>query len=545
MKILSCVLLSLCIKASTTGYCSPVVNRDDSLEIRINALLKEYDNLKKPGLLLGIIDNGKLIFKKAYGSANIKKNIPNNYSVKYNVASVSKQFTAAAIMKLVLEQKISLNDDIHKYLPSFPDYGTPITIDNLLYHTSGIRDYMVLMWLTGISFEDPFTNKDALQLITKQKELNFKPGTRCVYSNANYILLAEIVEKVTSLTLSEYAQTNLFEQLGMNETGFGKSQSEIALSYGTTEKRYIPYKNNNTAIGDGGLYTTLNDLLKWDAQFYDSTSLNHKLLTLGKLNNGNPLSYGMGIMTGRYRNETIQMHPGAFLGYRAELLRFPKKGISIICLGNTEDINPETITRQISDIYVFGDKGIEGETQKPTYNLKAIETIEGKYEVAPGVLIDIKFENGLLTGQATGQPKQILYPYTKNFYIIGRTADTVSFSENDKGDVNQLTIVQKQGNTIAKKLELVSDNIPDYAGKYYSTEQDATYSFYIKENALWFKVGTSQPNKIEILKKYDRAYFGYKNLEQATIDFTRNDLGKIVGFTLSSGRISGFKFIKQ
>lgn len=328
MKKLSCVLLSLCIIVSATGYCSPETNREDSLEIKIHTLLKQYNNPTKPGLVIGIIDNGKFVFKKGYGSANLKKGTPNKDDIEYKVASVSKQFTASAILKLIQEQKISFTDDVRKYIPAFPDYGTPITIYNLLYHTSGIRDYMVLMWLTGISFENTFSNKDALQLIMRQKELNFKPDTRCVYSNSNYILLAEIIKAATGISLAEYTQKNLFEPIGMTETGFDTSKEskiELALSYSPDKKGYMAYKNANVCVGDGGLYTTLNDLIKWDAQFYDSLSLNNKLLTLGKLDNGNPLSYGMGIMTGRYRNEPIQMHPGAFLGYRAELLRFPQK----------------------------------------------------------------------------------------------------------------------------------------------------------------------------------------------------------------------------
>ena len=547
MKILPCVLLSLCIIISVSGYCRPVT--DDSLEIKINALLKQYDSPTKPGLVVGIVDNGKFVFNKGYGSANLKKKIPNNQNIEYKVASVSKQFTAAAILKLIKERKISFADDIRKYIPAFPDYGTPITVYNLLYHTSGIRDYMALMWLTGISFENPFSNKDALQIIFRQKELNFKPSTRCVYSNSNYILLAEIIEAVTSTSLSEYTQKNLFESIGMTQTGFGYpkgAKTELALSYSSTKNGYLAYKNANVCVGDGGVYTTLNDLLKWDAQFYDSLSLNNSLLILGKLDNGNSLSYGMGIMTGRYRNEPIQMHPGAFLGYRAEVLRFPKKGISIICLGNFDEINPETITRQIADIYLFQDESSNNEQPKYSkYNLKSIEMLKGKYEVAPNVWIDIKFENAVLTGQLTGQPKQILYEDNGDTYMIGRTNDKVLFNRDSKGEINQLTVSQKQGNTIANKLELVSNELTDYIGQYFNLEQNATYFFYIKENVLWFSVGTNQEEKAQILKKYDRIYFGYKNLEQATIDFIRSDSGKITGFTLSSGRISGLKFIKQ
>lgn len=543
------LIIAALISIHTNVSCSTVENPGDSLGVKIDTLLARYNNKNGPGLTVGIIDNGRLVFEKGYGLANVENRLLNGPSVVYKVASVSKQFTAAAILKLIRDGKLSLNDNVYKYIPELPDYGYPISISDLLYHTSGIRDYMVLMWLCGISFEENFTNNDALSLIIRQKELNFVPRRRCVYSNSNYILLAETVKRITGQSLAQYAQNSLFGPIGIHQTGFDDrpviDNQARALSYRVADGKYIAFSNNNYTIGDGGLSTTLKDLVKWDATFYDSSALSRQLATPGQLDGGTPLHYGMGIMTGRYRGDSVQMHPGAFLGYRAELMRFPEKKVSIVCLGNVEEINPEAITRQIADIYLYHQTDIRAEELRPDYDIELMRSITGKYETDAGIFIDVKYENGLLKGQAAGQVKQVLRPLSPNIYGIGDTDDSVQFESNDKGVTDQLIIRQKRGNTVAKKLALVSGNKDEYAGRYHSKEQNATYSFFIENGILMFKVGSNPKEKCEILEKYDKAEFEYKNLERATISFFRNNVGKVTGFNLSSGRVTGITFMKQ
>ncbi len=475
--------------------------------------------------------------------ANLQKQLPNSPKVAYKIASVSKQFTAAAVLSLVQEQRISLDDDIRKFIPSFPNYGKPITVNNLLYHTSGIRDYMVLMWLCGISFEKPFSNRDALTIINRQSALNFTTGHQCVYSNSNYILLAEIIRHVTGTPIDAYVEEAIFRNLNMSNTGYGSEKPLLAFSYQKEDNQFTAFENGNTAMGDGGMFTTLGDLLKWDHTFYDSTSLAYRLLRRGRLENGNLLSYGMGIMTGLYRSEPIQSHPGAFLGYRSEILRFFNKKITIICLANSDEINPETITRQIADLYVFTGP-VNADPPIPAVNNP--DVFIGKYEVAPNVFIDITSKNGGIIGKVTGQPAQILYPDSINTFRIGQLGDKAFFSDAKSGVMQQLTIQQRRGNTIAQRVEIIiGDKAPDYEGKFYCSEQNATYHFFKEKDGLWFITGENSKVKAEILKKYNRIYFDYKGLESAVIEFSLDDSGKISGFTLNSGRVKNLKFVKE
>ncbi|RYG00932.1 MAG: class A beta-lactamase-related serine hydrolase, partial [Chitinophagaceae bacterium] len=231
-------------------------SQTDSLEVKIDLLMGKFKD--KPGGVIGIVDNGKLVFSKGYGLGNMRKGSTASGQTPFKIASVSKQFTAAVIQQLIKDGALSMDADIRKYIPEFPDYGKKITISNLLYHTSGIRDYVVLMWLTGISMEARFTNKDALSIIFRQQKLDFTTGYRCVYSNSNYLILAEIAEKVTGKTFNELSNNIIYKPLGMLNTGVGsfKDNKGLALSYKQTEQAWLPYGLGNLATGNSGMYTT-------------------------------------------------------------------------------------------------------------------------------------------------------------------------------------------------------------------------------------------------------------------------------------------------
>ncbi|WP_316818031.1 serine hydrolase domain-containing protein [Pedobacter nyackensis] len=526
----------------------------DSLEMTVDLIMSKHSGTDKPGATIGILKDDKLIFQKGYGMANLRSHQKNGSKVFYNLASGSKQFTAFTVASLIQQKKLALTDSIGKFLPEFPAYGKAITIGNLLYHTSGIRDYMVLMWLTGQSFEDKFNNKNALNIIFRQSALNFSPGERCVYSNSNYILLAEIIERVTGLTLAANVH-DLLKNININ-ANFGTGNMDREAAYATSYFRwgtsYLPYKDNFSAYGDAGILATIEDLAKWDSMFYDGNSLVQYILKRGTLNNGNILNYGMGIILGTYRNEVIQTHAGAFLGFRSETLRFPEKRITIICLGNAEEINPESITRSIADNYVFKDTKLGTLSEAKAQNDMIIVRPEkaapvvGIYQVAPNVFIRIRYEDGAITGQIIGQPKQILYADGNNAYRVGTTKDRVVFDDLMNGKYQQLTIIQNNNHTTAQRSPLLSQKHHSrYTGHYYSKEQNATYDFYSKDGDLWFKVGKNVAMKAEVLTSYNRIYFGYKNLESATIDFQADDNGNINGFVLNSGRVRSIHFMKK
>jgi CubicO group peptidase (beta-lactamase class C family) len=264
-------------------------------------LIRKVDSIfsliksNEPGCSIGIIENGTLAYSRNYGLANLKWNQPITTLVRFNIASVSKQFTASAIILLAKDGVLSLDDDIIKWIPEMPDYGRKITISQLLHHTSGIRDYLDLQVIMGKPYIDIFNEEDGVKLLSQQKSLNFEPGVRFEYSNSGYLLAAAIVRRASGKSLREYCKKNIFEPLKMNQTQFWDDHQAVIPKYATGYKKTTNgfktfQKTNLEVVGGGNLITTISDLALWDKNFYTKQIggdyLFNKLHTQGVLNNG-------------------------------------------------------------------------------------------------------------------------------------------------------------------------------------------------------------------------------------------------------------------
>jgi CubicO group peptidase (beta-lactamase class C family) len=333
---------------------------------RVDAIFAEWNTADGPGCSLGVVRDGKFVYQKGYGMANLDYDIANDPRLVYYVGSVSKQFTAAAIALLVLDGRIGLDDDIRKYFPEMPVYSRPVTVRHMVHHTSGLRDIYGIMDLAGKRMEDVFTDAEAIALIASQKETNFTPGSEYLYSNSGYFLLGQLVKRVTGTSLRAFADERIFRPLGMTDTHFHDDPGHImkrrAMSYepGPGGRGYrISYVQNFDKIGAGGLYTTLADLLKWDANYYSHTvggaRFQQMVHTRGVLTNGDTLPYAFGNNVERYRGLRITEHAGALMGYKAELLRFPDQRFSTIILCNYGPIDPARLAFAVSEVYL-GDR---------------------------------------------------------------------------------------------------------------------------------------------------------------------------------------------
>ena len=343
---------------------------------KVDKIFAEWDKPTSPGCALGVLQNGRFIYERGYGMANLDYDIPNSPKLVYYVGSDSKQFTAASIALLVLDGKISLDDDIRKYIPEMPDYGTPITISHLVHHTSGIRDIYTLMSLGGLRLEDVFSDSEAIALIAHQKELNFKPGDDYLYSNSGYFLLGQIVKRVTGKSLREFADDRIFGPLGMTHTHFHDDPGHVmkgrAMSYesdGHGSYR-ISYLQNFDKIGAGGLYTTVEDLRKWDENFYThqvgGEALQKLIHTRGVLNKGDTIMYAFGNNVTAYRGLRVTEHGGSLMGYKAEVVRFPDQHFSVLATCNLGSINPGPLAEQVAEVYLGSKMGPQRERQMAT-----------------------------------------------------------------------------------------------------------------------------------------------------------------------------------
>ncbi|WP_321471545.1 serine hydrolase domain-containing protein [uncultured Paludibaculum sp.] len=326
---------------------------DGAMERTIDALFSSY-NANTPGVAIAIVKDGKVVLSKGYGSANLEYGIPITPRTVFHVASVSKQFTAFSIYLLEKQGKISFEDDIRKYVPEMPDLGRPVKIRHLLAHTSGIRDQWALLTLAGWRMDDVITTEHILKILSRQKELNFEPGTAFSYSNSGYTLLAEVVRRVSGQTFAAFTRRNIFEPLGMTATQFYEDFNQIvknrAYSYEKENNTYIKKNLNYSNAGATSLLTTAEDLAKWALNFehpvVGDTELIARFNAPSLLDNGQPVVYavlegetnyhGKGQILRNYRGVNLWNHGGHDAGFRAYLVRFPDDRLSIITLSNDE-----------------------------------------------------------------------------------------------------------------------------------------------------------------------------------------------------------------
>jgi CubicO group peptidase (beta-lactamase class C family) len=323
-----------------------VAVRAQGANAEVDAIFADLTKPGSPGCALGVYRNGKIIYAKGYGLANIEENVPITPQTIFDIGSISKQFTAAAILLLEKQGRLRLDDDVRKYIPELPDYspgGQRITILHLLNHTSGLRDYVSLFLLAGIYFDNVTTDDDALGIIARQKGLNFTPGTDWKYTGSGYLLLSLIVQRVSGKALKDFAAENIFQPLGMTHTQFRNDHTSLipnrALAYERDEKGVyklsVSYAEQN---GDGMVHTSIEDLQKWDENFYSGRiggkDLVAEMQEPGELSDGKPLKYAKGLFLRNYRGLPTIWHSGESGGYLSYLIRFPEQHFSIACLCN-------------------------------------------------------------------------------------------------------------------------------------------------------------------------------------------------------------------
>jgi CubicO group peptidase (beta-lactamase class C family) len=335
---------------------------DDKKTAAVDEIFADLVKSGSPGCALGVYRDGKILYAKGYGLANLEENVPITPQSVFDIGSTSKQFTAASILLLEKQGKLSVNDDIRKYIPEIPDYGQKITILHLLNHTSGLRDYLTLMELAGINTDSVTTDEDTLQIIVRQKALNFAPGSDWLYSNTGFFLLSVIVKRASGKTLREFAADNIFAPLEMTHTQFRDDHTSLienrAMAYDAKEKTggYGLNVSYFEQTGDGAVHTSVEDMQKWDENFYSGQIGGKEFLAeiqeQGKLNSGKILDYAKGLSIGEYRGLHTVSHGGSWGGYRAQLLRFPEQHFSVACLCNLGSANPSNRAGRVADVYL-------------------------------------------------------------------------------------------------------------------------------------------------------------------------------------------------
>ena len=530
----------------------------------IDSLFLEWNKPNVPGCAIGIVENGKLIYSKGYGIADLEHDIEISPSSVFYIGSVSKQFVTFSILLLEEQGKLDLDDKIQKYLPDFPEYDSDLTIRNFIHHTSGVRDYLTLMYLKGRNYLDNTDVDEVYELIKKQKELNFSPGEKYLYSNSCYFMLAMIVEKAAGQSLKVFANENIFQPLGMKNSLFYDDNTDLiknrVFSY---EKKAEEEGFNNLIsrfdlVGSGGVYSNIEDLFLWDQNFYNNKlgkggqGIIDKMHEEGLLNSGESSGYAFALFNGTYKGLNTVSHGGALAGYRSQLMRFPDENFSVIILANRGDANPTRKSFQVADI-LLKEKFVEKSQKKEikTDKLNTTNTLEelslnqltGNYEMQAGFVLEINVKNDSIhVLQSWNKSSYNIINTTGNTYEIPNDASIQFVFSELKDDFTQILTIFQNGNETTcnrkGKIEFSNLNLEDYTGNFYSEELDANYILILEDEKLKVKIAN-----------YDAQELTIYNIDTFTSDgglvrFNRRN-GVITGFELDAGRVTNLKFEKK
>jgi len=533
---------------------------------RVDQLLAGYHGDDTPGGVVAVVEGGELVFAKGYGMANLEYGIPNSPTTVYHVASVSKQFTAFAIAMLADQGGLSLNDDIHKYIPELPDFDKVITLRHLLNHTSGLRDQWDLWVMSGGLMDDVIRQEDLLRLVEGQRELNFDPGAEYLYCNTGYMLLAETVKRVTDEPFGAWMEAHVFEPLMMTSTQIYDDHERVvegrAYSYRYAEdgfnKAVLSYAN----AGATSLFTTVEDLAKWLHNFYTAEvggrAVVAQMQERGVLTSGDTIDYALGVGIGKYRGLRVIQHGGADAGYRTMLSYYPEIDAGVVVFSNLGSFNTGQAAREVAD--AFFARHLEPEEVAPdeaeeemvTVTPDRLDAYAGEYVIEGGPTVYIIREDDGLYSQVEGQRRFALVALSDTLFRVqvpGVDAH-VSFHIEPDGSVDRATIHQN-GDTPMRRAESGpglepwspdAEALAAYSGRYFSPELETFYTLVVEEDHLVARHRRHGDIKLSPEKK---DVFSGNIWFIGEVQFERNEAGDVTGMRVSNGRVRRLLFEKQ
>ena len=472
----SAFAMALMLSGGAAGQTYP----QTELTAEVDELFAEWDTEDSPGAAVGVFKDGRIVYARGFGVANLDYGIPITPQSVVRIGSISKQFVAMCIAILAEQGRISFDDDIRAYLPQMRQYEETVTIRHLLHHTSGIREYLTLVDLIGRPEGSVFgyTTRELVELLARQQALAFDPGDQFSYTNSGYFLLAQIVSRVSGMTASAFARENVFDPLGMSHTRFYDDPNAIipnqALGYSPTpEGGYRLDILRSDVIGDLGVITTVEDLLHWDSNFYENKlgagtkDLIATMFTRGRTDAGEELSYALGLEFGSYRGLNTMGHGGSAVGYVAEFLQFPEQRFSVVVLSNLSSFRPGRLARQVADLYVAdqftepspADRQARPRTAPPegiTLSMGELEAFVGDfYSEELDFTYSFDVQEGSLQLELRGDRIELL-PRSDGRFGWGRRE--LSFVRDERGVVSGFTL--DAGNVRGLRFRKVAGRVP-------------------------------------------------------------------------------------
>ena len=544
------------------------------VEARVDQVFARWDRPDTPGCAVSVMRDGRLVYAHGYGIANLEYDIPITPTSVFHVASISKQFTAMAVALLVSEGRVSWDDDIRRYVPEVPDFGPRITLGHLAHHTSGLRDQWSLLRMAGWRWEEDVVRQvDVLDLTSRQRALNFEPGSEYLYSNTGYTLLAVVVQRVSGQSFRQFTQARIFGPLGMTETGFEDDHTAIvrhrayAYARGDDGVHRVSIPDFDT-VGATGLLTTVEDLARWDRNFYTAEVGGREVLAdlhrRGTLRGDRVVSYAAGLAHGVYRGHATVGHGGADAGYRAEFLRFPDRRLSVAVFCNFPSSDPDRLVRVVADIYLELAGSDEGESIPGSSSPSAASDGPG---AAPGAPVShpatvVEADDTLeeLTGfyrrEESDTPLHLIVREGALTILSGRSPDTFVPIGPDRfrlGGSSTVGTFDRSALAVTLRLSGPGEGtftrqprwrpsaveLAPFAGSYYSTELAVQYTLSMDGGRLVArqrKLGT-----LPLTPTYPDGFF----TSGFYLAFTQGADGAVDGFTMSTARAWKVRFDRQ
>jgi CubicO group peptidase (beta-lactamase class C family) len=519
---------------------------DGAFEARVDSAFARW-TVATPGCAVGVAHRGRTLLTKGYGMANLEYGVPLGAGSVMESGSVAKQFTSAAVVLLQLDGKLNLDDDIRKHLPEVPDFGATITIRNLLTHTSGLRDQWGLLMLTG---NPPSTQVHTLPLIlhlvTRQQELNFAPGSDYLYSNTGYALAAIIVERVSGKSLAQFSKERLFGPLGMPQTEWRADHQKVVSGRATAYQRrpdgsyatLMPFTN---VYGNGGLLSTMADMLKWNEALTNATVPGGKAMVEAlegrmRLNSGVTIPYALGLRHDTFQGRREIAHSGSTAGYSTFLTRFPDDGVSIAVWCSASDANPTAAAHRIASILLPATRPVL--TPAPATAAEAAPWV-GRYRDAS---TDDVFEvmsgaNGMMIRMPGGMSAAI--PAGAATY---RTSNGFTFALSGAGVERVARVTDGDGPSrlfhTSEAPVAGSVRLEEYVGLYHSPEVGADYAIRVEDGALVLRYAHLPPERLT--PHYRDGFAG----SGRSIRFVRDTAGRVIELRIFAGRVLNVKFVR-
>ena len=516
-----------------------------------------YDE-RTPGVAVALVQNGEVLFSGGYGSANLDHGVPITPETVFNIASVSKPFTAFAVALLADQGRLGLDDDVATHIPEFR-VGQPVTVRQLLTHTSGVRDLYGLLGLAGGRDSDQVSQEIVLDAVLRQRGLSFDPGTRYEYSNSNYNLLAEIVERVTGESFRSWMQANVFEPLQMRHTFVGDDHREVipgrATSYASAEGAYREEVFLDSDYGSGGMYSTVEDLARLLSRLgtaeASGSEVARQMRQRGVLAGGDTLRYALGLYVDTYRGQDRVQHSGSVAGYRTFAAYYPELDVGVVVLGNDGGLNPVRAGNDVVEAF-FPDEFApppaatpvaEAEYDPESFDPSTFDAFVGRYEQrgSPGYTMRVGRDGERYTLQLVGQPEWEITPVGPSSFLHSGGL-VLTFEPTPDGSVNTVS-APRLGDQPFFRIPTEPEPVvlADFVGRYYSDELDTAYDIRVESGDLVAVRPRGLP-PVPLTHSADGRFMGQYRTPIWGVVFERDADGSVTGFTVDSVRAQGVRF---